>query len=622
MPRLSAHFIALTAVVAALAAATPGCASATAHRADDGAAASARPGALGPRINACAVLRSRYRGQRPRLDRLESEYETLRQLLTNHGAASSPMSLPPKGGSSPNVHHVSLTVDYDGMRISGKAATWSDVQQFAKAANAGLYTPMVVARARVGGDHMIAFTLVDRSAVSEPRLSSALAAAIFPPRNGRSLQEYAQKLCEFGSNEPVKLQAGVSALATKDLGESTRGAWTRHTLRAQFAADSGFVGKVISQANDLAGVSIHEIDGHPSADIYRAHLSDTFDASTWLNAQLDGELRSRTPLSTPPPTDKLITWRKKGGFPEGVSRSLLGSTSWYYFSTVDNLYQKVVADWTQQRLADAIGRQQSRALRGALCLLRADAAAAAHLDDSLTRTVHAAKLDFRVAAPGHANASIDRVEMDAGGAMRWRLAAGDGQHFAAAQRAFRGCLGVSKLDDAIADADGTSHWTGEATASARGLYVPLGAHLDPPRFADARAYVDAAAKGRGAPLRAQLRSLRASSTWQQAMERAAKLVPNASSSAALIGRLGELSRQHHVELASLKQRSMLNAEWNTVRPWLVDLHATGTPADVLAFVADLFDLPQALVPARLVLTPTDHPDTVQLDATVHAFYQF
>jgi hypothetical protein len=636
-----------------------GCSSSAKATADDvtASAEQAERDRLGVLINACAL-------QRVRLQRTEVERGKFARLLRAYQLLNDPLGQGRGGQQHPSdgardfdvedITEIRLALDSDGIRVDGRAESLADVVALVSHLDAAFSGELALAEAtRSKGQHSsgqhssgqhssgqhssgqhssgqhssgqhssghpISFRIVDAYRLETPFGGVSFDDELFPPKNGRSLQEYADDLCNFGDDSPPELPERFSNIEVEQLAVTSDG-WLQPTLRIK--VPTAQVRSLLDDVENYDGVTVRPAQGVAVVDWYRIIPADDFDAKVWLGRLVETPgVPHDHALDAPPDFDELITWREEGEFPVDVPRALLGNVSWYRYLRVHGLYHEIARDYARLTISENLWVRRARALRASLCLTRAYTAPADDMPDSQTRPLHAAKLRFSVPVDAVVpNVSVERIRVGHDGQTTWEFSSPHAPTLEGVHKALKTCMSATDLEMTESHDDQLTRHSGTATAPPTGLFAPQIDATEPPRYDSGRAFVVAVRDTDVRQFTSKLYTYRSKLQRGQNYQALRRLSPPTTEVEPLAREIDELTRVYQVDVESLRHEAVSASGWQNMRPFLVDIKAEARPAELLAFVTQLFDLDRVLVPAEFIITPADDGHRLKLHAKLYAFF--
>lgn len=598
----------------------PGCTSDAGQTKDEpsDSAEQTNSAKLSKRINACAIQRAKLE----RADQLLREFDNyfnLMQLALNQNSGTQRYAKRYGWDGEWNTQSIvqpRLVVDAEGVRIEGTAQTWPDLAEFLNRLNSTGRLKLGVRQAERVGRNSVEFTLAPVWS-TVPLGGVNFDQKLFPAKNGRSLEEYADDLCDFGSDAAPEIATDVEGVTFETPADSTHGAWVHKTVRARAPAKK--IRTFLNYTSKLDGLSVGFEGDEIVVDMYGMKLAPDFDAVEWLGREVKSA-RVDDSLASLPGVDELITWKQKNRFPVDVSRSLLGGVSWYRYRRIHRLYTKVAERHKQAALTNRLMERHTRALRASLCLTKAYTTPAEDEPQANTRPLNTAKLTFRVPTDGKvAGVDIDRFRLTTDGLVEWEVSSTDSATLGQVEQAFAACMNASDMKTSRAEKGGRIRWSAKATASADGLYSPRSTGVEPPRFEDGKDFV-LAVRHRRQELRRELYRILDEQRRADVSEALQHLAPHDADFDELVRDVAELAQVFAVDLGELHQQPMATSGWTHMRPLAFQLEASASPADLLGFVTQLFDIDRPLVPAEMTITSTKDGKRLQVKARFYAFY--
>jgi hypothetical protein len=606
-----------------------GCAPSASTSSDDTSApeGQAQQNELGPKINACAIQRvlntrfDHFKTQLYEFTTVTRALDTLREFSASNSQREQTYIRAQNWSPDfdlDSIEDIRLTQDGYGLRLAATADSFEAIAEFLARINTLYPQQMSLAEASRSAEGAITFSLVEAEKLAMPFGDVGFDADLFPPRKGRSLSEYAADLCDFGDGSPLQTPQNLAEVEFEHV-SVTRDGWLHPTVRTRVPHDQ--VRIVVSGVENYHEFSVRRDAGESIVELYRNEPGPDFDAARWLEALThaahDPHIQA---LASPPDYDELITWTEEKEFPTGVSRARLGSVSWYRYQRVHRLYHEIAEHHARTTLADELSERNARALRASLCLTRAYTAPADDLPGAQTRPLNAGKLTFSVPTDGAvAGLSVDHLGITTDGSTEWRFSSPNDQTLAQVEQALATCMNAPDLATSRSKDGEVTRVSGRATATSDGLFVPLTGTYEPPRFDDGLGFVMEVREDRQA-FTTDLYAIRSEQRSSQSSPQLLELSPARADVDKIVHSVLDLAGVYQVDIATFGHQAIAASKWRHMRPFVVEFKAQASPADLLGFMVQLFDLDRTLVPAAVTIAAGDDQGRLELHAKLYAFY--
>lgn len=518
-----------------------------------------------------------------------------------------------------DIEHLEVSYGPAGLRISGRADTIEQIAALIASAEGVFRTPRFdIAQMSRAGSEAIEFLLAEPHVLDDALHGVQLGSDAYSRRPpGQSLAEYAAQTCDFDPEDP-RLSTAPAGWEIEPLAARSDGFWDRSTLRASFdglihEASAGPL-QLVDAASAYEAVRMGHNNGRLVVEFIGQRPADDFDPAQRLQRLGVDDLGALEP----PEIDELITWKTHDdGYPVDAPRSLLDGSLRYTFGRTAQAYVRLASSHAQVMSAQALLEHTGRAMRATLCTLRAYSAGYQRDGSEKSRVLEAAGVRFQVPVDGVVDlAQLEHFGVDAHGQARWEFAAARDADLGPISAALGACASGPDFDLAVPATEDGRRLVASSTLENAGLVHIAPADVDPPRFEDGAAFVEAV----NASYAEMERRFGQQATALLDGSPAQDLLADGASTTGLAAEIAAAAERFELDRMGFQRRAVDAGAWRHLRPLRLEVTASGTPAQVLGFAAHILDVEGAIVPAEATIAgAADTPGLLRLQASLYAF---